>query len=255
MSLLKTTGICKSFGGLAAISNVSMEVREQEILALIGPNGAGKTTLLNLITNFTTPDSGSIVLAGQDIAGLARHKIVKLGIARTFQSLTVFENLSVNDNITIGHSSQVESSLLDMLNIAAYLRVKKEHRHGLREKIAEVMAFVGLDPGMAKEPVHVLAMIDKKRVAIASALASGPTLLLLDEPLAGLNQSESQELLGLIRKAKSAGIAVLLIDHNLEAVMSIAERVLVLNFGELIKTGTPEEIIRSKRVSEVYLGK
>lgn len=254
MSLLKAENLCKSFGGLKAINGVNFEVKKSEILALIGPNGAGKTTLLNLITNFIALDKGDVVFCQENIRGLPRHDIVKLGIARTFQTLTVFENLTVVENIIIGHSSRVRISLIDILKIFSYQKKKRENEKNALSKLNDVMSFVNLDRKYENWPVNELSVIDKKRVAIACALASEPKLLLLDEPLAGLNQTEAQEVLDLMRQTKDSGTSILLIDHNLEAVMSVSDRVIVLNFGELVCEGTPSEIICNKKVSEVYLG-
>jgi branched-chain amino acid transport system ATP-binding protein len=251
MSLLKAENICKSFGGLKAISEVSFEVKESEILALIGPNGAGKTTLLNLITNFIKPDKGHVTFCQKSIDGWPRHDIVKLGIARTFQTLTVFENLSAVENITIGHSSQVRMSLKDVWNLFSYHKGRKE---STLKVLSDVVQFVNLQTKYINWPVNELSIMDKKRVAIACALASKPKLLLLDEPLAGLNQTEAQEVLDLMRRIKVTGTSIILIDHNLEAVMSVSDSVMVINFGEFVCYGTPSEIICNKRVREVYLG-
>ena len=254
MNLLKAENICKSFGGLKAINEVSFEVKKAEILALIGPNGAGKTTLLNLITNFTKPDKGHVVFCQKSIDGLPRHHIVKLGIARTFQTLTVFENLTAAENLIIGHSSRVKTGLKDILNLFSYNKRKRETDESALNTLNDVLRFVNLNSKHVNRPVNELSVMDKKRVAIACALASEPKLLLLDEPLAGLNQTEAQEVLELMRKTKTAGTSILMIDHNLEAVMSVSDRVIVLNFGELVCEGTPSEIISNKKVSEVYLG-
>jgi len=254
MNLLKAENICKSFGGLKAINEVSFDVKKAEILALIGPNGAGKTTLLNLITNFIKPDKGHVVFCQKSIDGLPRHHIVKLGIARTFQTLTVFENLTAAENIIIGHSSQVKTGLRDILNLFSYNKRKRETDESALNTLNGVLRFVNLNSKHINRPVNELSVMDKKRVAIACALASEPKLLLLDEPLAGLNQTEAQEILELMRKTKTAGTSILMIDHNLEAVMSVSDRVLVLNFGELVCEGTPSEIICNKKVNEAYLG-
>lgn len=254
MTLLRAEKLCKSFGGLQAIWEVSFELEPETILALIGPNGAGKTTLLNLITNFIKPDQGQVTFCQQSLDGLPRHDIVKLGIARTFQALTVFENLTAAENIIIGHSARVKTGLRDLWGRLAAGRKKPASGERANHKLNEVLRFVHLDTKHQNRPVSELSIIDKKRVAIASALASEPKLLLLDEPLAGLNQIEAQEILDLMRKTKTAGTSILFIDHNLEAVMSVADRVMVLNFGALVCTGTPAEIISNKKVSEVYLG-
>jgi ABC-type branched-subunit amino acid transport system ATPase component len=254
MTLLKAENLCKLFGGLKAINGVSFEVRESEILALIGPNGAGKTTLLNLITNFVRPDKGHVIFCEKSIDGWPRHNIVRLGIARTFQTLTIFENLTAVDNITIGHSSRVSMRLSNVLDFFSYHKKKKENQESSLKVLNDVIEFVNLERKYINWPVNELSIIDKKKVAIACALASEPKLLLLDEPLAGLNQTEAQEVLDLMRKTKSAGTSILLIDHNLEAVMSVADRVLCLNFGEFVCEGLPSEVIADSKVREVYLG-
>ena len=255
MSLLAIKSLEKRFGGLTAINRLSMEIRPDEILALIGPNGAGKSTLINLITNYIKADSGEVLFSGQNTLGIPRHRIVELGIARTFQALTVYENLSIEDNITIGQSSRIKFSIRDIIRLKVHNGKKKLRDQSVLEKVESMMSFVNIERILKHQRVSTLSMLDRKRVAFATALSSEPKLLLLDEPLAGLNQSESHELLDLIRKTRGHGVAVLLIDHNLEAVMRIAERVLCLHFGTLIAEGTPSEIVNSKEVAEVYLGK
>jgi branched-chain amino acid transport system ATP-binding protein len=255
MSLLAIKSLEKRFGGLTAINRLSMEIRPDEILALIGPNGAGKSTLINLITNYIKADSGEVLFSGQNTLGIPRHRIVELGIARTFQALTVYENLSIEDNITIGQSSRIKFSIRDIIRLKVHNGKKKLRDQSVLEKVESMMSFVNIERILKHQRVSTLSMLDRKRVAFATALSSEPKLLLLDEPLAGLNQSESHELLDLIRKTRGHGVTVLLIDHNLEAVMRIAERVLCLHFGTLIAEGTPSEIVNSKEVAEVYLGK
>lgn len=254
MDLLKAENISKSFGGLKAIKNVTFEVKDSEILALIGPNGAGKTTLLNLITNFTTPDEGHVFFKDKSIDKLPRHKIVKLGIARTFQALTVFENLTVTENLKIGQSTKVNTNFWRNLNPLSNNKNKDRNKSSTDTAITGVLNFVEFDTKFLKHKVGELSTLDKKRIAIACALASDPKLLLLDEPLAGLNQIEAEQLTNLFTKIKDKGTSILLIDHNLEAVMSIACRVCVLNFGEIMCSGSPTEIVNNKRVCEVYLG-
>lgn len=255
MSLLNINSLEKRFGGLTAINRLSMEIHPDEILALIGPNGAGKSTLINLITNYIKADSGEVLFNGQNTLGMPRHRIVELGIARTFQALTVYENLSIEDNITIGQSSRIKFSIRDIIRLKVHNGKKKLRDQSVLEKVESMMSFVNIERILKHQRVSTLSMLDRKRVAFATALSSEPKLLLLDEPLAGLNQSESHELLDLIRKTRGHGVTVLLIDHNLEAVMRIAERVLCLHFGTLIAEGTPSEIVNSKEVAEVYLGK
>lgn len=251
MSLLEVEHITKSFGGLIAINDVSFSIEPSEILALIGPNGAGKTTLINLLTNFIRCDEGHVVFDGRRLDALPRHTIVKIGIARTFQSLTVFENLTVSENINIGHSSRSNKTLR---YIFSRRKTRREINRRVSGKIRECLQSVTLDVSFLNRNMDELSMLEKKKVAIATALASEPKLLLLDEPMAGLNQIEAEEILTLMRDLTKKGIAILLIDHNLEAVMSVADRVCVLNFGTLVCEGPPSDIACNKSVLEIYLG-
>lgn len=251
MRLLEAKALSKSFGGLRAIKELTFHLSDGEILGLIGPNGAGKSTVLNLITNIIKSDSGLILFEGKDIRNVPRHRIVKLGIARTFQALTVFSNLSVTDNLLIGQAPK-RSFCFDRLH-APVLRKKAEARL-IPEDLVGLMEMVGIKSENAQRRVNTLPVIDQRRVAIATSLAAGPKVLLLDEPLAGVNHFEAGQLLDLFRRARDLGTAILLIDHNLEAVFNVTDRVLVLDFGELIAEGTPKEIFENKLVSEVYLG-
>jgi branched-chain amino acid transport system ATP-binding protein len=251
MSLLEVKNLSKSFGGLNAINDVSLNIGPSEIVALIGPNGAGKTTLLNLLTNFISPDKGDVVFNGKPLQGKARHTIVKIGMARTFQSLTVFENLTVLENVNIGNSPNSPKMMTYLLSTP---KARSEMRERNFARIRRCLDQVSLEPACFETMVSELSMIDKKKVAIASALASEPKLLLLDEPMAGLNQEEAQQILNLIRILKQKGVSTLLIDHNLEAILSVAERVYVLNFGVVVYEGMPSEIVQNKTVIRIYLG-
>lgn len=252
MKLLEVERLSKSFGGLKAIKDLSFHLDEKEILGLIGPNGAGKSTVLNLITNSISLDSGRIAFEGKDIRYLSRHRIVELGIARTFQALTVFNNLAVADNLLIGHAPRKPFSLKEI--VLSCLGGKRVKGGGLSRDLAALTKLVGIRDERVHLKVNALSVIDQRRVAIATSLASGPKLLLLDEPLAGVNNYEAAKLLDLFRRIRDMGTTILLIDHNLEAVFSVTDRVLVLDFGELIAEGTPEEILKNNLVSEVYLG-
>jgi len=254
MILLRVENLKKSFGGLVAVDELSFEVLQGEILGLIGPNGAGKSTLLNLITNHVAADGGNVLFSGKELTHLPRHKIVEHGIARTFQALTVFSSLSVMDNVAIGQASRVRTRLGERLKEFRFRGESERKKDIFRKKVEEVIDFVGIDRRKANTVVAKLPLLDQKKVAIATALASEPKLLLLDEPLAGLNKHEADDLLEEFRKLKSSGVTIVLIDHNLEAVMSICDRILVLHFGTLIMNGSPDEVLQSKKVSEVYLG-
>ena len=235
MSLLRVVEVSKSFGGLRAIHRVSLDLAEGEMLGLIGPNGAGKTTLFHIVSGFLRPDEGSIAFAGQPLAGLRPHDICLRGLVRTFQVARPFLRLSVLENVIVG----------------ALERVK--HRREAVTIAEEVLGLTGL-AGKATLPGHSLTLPDRKRLELARALATGPSALLLDEVMAGLNPTETGRLIDLIRAIHARGITILLIEHVMKAVMSLSQRVLVLSYGELIAEGRPEEVVQDRRVIEAYLG-
>jgi branched-chain amino acid transport system ATP-binding protein len=238
MSLLKVESLSKRFGGLMAVAQASFEVKEGEIVGLIGPNGAGKTTLFNLITGAITADSGRVTFDGQDLNGLSAYRICRAGIARTFQVPRPFAKMTCSENVLVALIGRNNS-------------VPQSERRGT---ILEMLRLVGL---AGKE--HVLSadlnLIDTKRLEVARALATGPRLILLDEVLGGLSSLEMSQALDLIRAIRDRfGITVLWIEHVMGAIMSLSERVLVLNQGRLICEGTPAEVTRDRRVIEAYLG-
>jgi branched-chain amino acid transport system ATP-binding protein len=233
--MLEALTLSKRFGGLAAVQDVSLSVPRGGISALIGPNGAGKTTLFNLISGFLRPDAGTVAYEGRDITGLAPHLVCRLGMTRTFQIVQPFAAQSVRENIAVG----------------AHLR----HR-GRREAIAaaeEVARRVGMHAQLDKA-ASSLTIAGRKRLELARALATGPRLLLLDEVLAGLNPQEINEVLPVVRGIRESGVTVLMIEHVMQAVMSLCERVWVLSNGRLIAQGTPREIAADPQVIEAYLG-
>ncbi len=233
--LLRLKGLTKQFGGLTAVNNVSLELKQEEILGLIGPNGAGKTTLFNMISGSYLPTDGRIVFEDQDITELPSHKIATLGIARTFQIAKPFARLTVVDNVKVG----------------SYL-----HTKGARlasQKARQVVGFVGLDP-YADRPAQNLTTAGRKRLELARALATEPKLLLLDEVMAGLTPTESAGIVNLIRQIRETGITILVIEHVMKAIMSLSDRVAVLHHGELIAVDSPKEVAKDKRVIEAYLG-
>ncbi len=235
MSLLTLAGVTKSFGGLRAAHQVSFQLGEGEILGLIGPNGAGKTTLFHVISGFLRPDAGTVTYAGKSLVGLRPHDICRRGMVRTFQIARPFLRLSVLENVVVGALERVA------------------HR---REAVAiaeEVLKLTGL-AGKAGSMGQSLTLPDRKRLELARALATGPRVLLLDEVMAGLNPTETGRLIDLIRAVYVRGITVLLIEHVMKAVMALSQRVLVLNYGELIAEGRPEEVVRDRKVIEAYLG-
>jgi branched-chain amino acid transport system ATP-binding protein len=235
MSLLQVQNVSRAFGGLRAVQNVSLDVPKGSLTALIGPNGAGKTTLFALMSGFLTPDSGRIVFDGHDITGQTPHLNAKLGLTRTFQIVQPFASQTVRENIAVG----------------AHLH--QSHRgHALRAA-EEVAQRVGLAAQLDK-PASDLTVAGRKRLELARALATQPKLLLLDEVLAGLNPQEIQDMLPVVRGLVDSGVTVLMIEHVMQAVMSLAEHVWVLAQGQLIAQGAPAEVTRDTQVIEAYLG-
>jgi branched-chain amino acid transport system ATP-binding protein len=233
--LLNLEGLTKRFGGLTAVNDVSLELKQEEILGLIGPNGAGKTTLFNMISGTYLPTEGRIYFKGRDITDLPPFKIANLGIARTFQIAKPFAKLSVVDNVKIG-------SFLHTRGTGA-----------AEEKARQVVDFVGLGP-YATRPAQTLTTAGRKRLELARALATQPELLLLDEVMAGLTPTESAGIVNLIRQIREAGITILVIEHVMKAIMSLSDRVAVIHHGELIAVDPPGDVAKDKRVIEAYLG-
>jgi branched-chain amino acid transport system ATP-binding protein len=235
--MLQLETVTKRFGGLTAVHRVSLELREGEILGLIGPNGAGKTTLFNVINGIHKPEEGRVLFRGKDITGLRPYQVARLGIARTHQIVQPLNELSVRQNAMVG---------------ACFGR---EHHNLARaaDVADEALSFVGL-AGRAEQLAGSLNVAQKKRLEMARALASSPHLLLLDEVLAGLNPSEIASMVQTVRAVRERGITIMMIEHVMHAVMNASERVLVLDYGEMIAEGTPEEVSANPRVIEAYLG-
>jgi len=235
MSLLEVSGLKKRFGGLLAVGGLDLSLADGEMLGLIGPNGAGKTTVFNLISGFLSPDEGEIRFGGRNVVGLKPHEICRLGMARTFQIVRPFPQLSVLDNV----------------KVAALVRHPVMGR--ALEAARAVVERVGLGP-RATEVAGSLTLADRKRLELARALATEPSLLLLDEVMAGLNATEIDAMARQVAAINQGGISVLLIEHNMRAVMSLSHRIVVLSFGEKISSGTPREVAGDRRVIEAYLG-
>ena len=249
--MLRLNNVCKNFGGLPALSDVSFAVPAGKLTALIGPNGAGKSTLINCITGVLTPTSGSIHFLNQDITGLGPHVISRAGISRTFQNLKLFPRMNVLDNVLTGLTCEGGSSMLMAMLRLPYLR----HR----ERQLKLRALEALDrfalSDKANWPAGVLAYGDKKRVELARATVGNPHMLLLDEPVAGLNAEETAAVGEQLHLLRSNGHTMLLVEHDMDLVMELADHVVVLDSGKCIATGTPAEVRRNPLVLEAYLGR
>jgi branched-chain amino acid transport system ATP-binding protein len=236
--ILEGEGVTKYFGGLAAVSDVNFYVDQGEVVGLIGPNGAGKTTLFNLISASLVPKPGTITFKGKNITGLNPYKICRMGIARTFQTVKIFANLPVIENVRVG---------------ALFGSAKSLSSAEATRKAEEFLEFVGLSKVSAL-PAKDLTLANQKRLEVARALATKPELLLLDELMAGLNQTEITQAMDLVKQIREKGITIIMIEHVMKAIMNVCDRIIVLNYGKKIAEGTPQEIVNSKIVVEVYLG-
>jgi len=250
MTFLETRKLTKNFGGLVAVNNVDFAIEKGKINAIIGPNGAGKSTFFNLISGFHPPSSGQVIFKGQDVTKLPANKIAQLGVARTFQTTNLFEQSTVMDNIIVGHRLRTKSNLFDA--IFRTKRLRKEEAL-CRDKAMEVIEFVDLQK-VAHKPVSGLTQEEKKRTAFALALATNPEIVFLDEPAAGVNPDETEGLATLMRKMANIGVTVCLIEHKMQMIMKLADKIMVLNYGEKIAEGKPEEIRNNETVIKAYLG-
>lgn len=238
MCLLKVEGLCKSFGGLMAVWNLDIEVEEGEIVGLIGPNGSGKTTTLNLITGFLKPDSGTVTFRGENVTGLPRCQACRKGIARTFQLVKPFLGFTALQNVMVGRVYGREP--IKSLKVA-------------EEESRELLDWVGL-LDKAEVLAKDLTLMERKRLELARALASKPQLLLLDELMAGLNPGEIEEAIPLIKQIRDLKITIVVVEHIVKAILGLSDRIVVLNMGEKIAEGPPQEIVHHPQVIEVYLG-
>ncbi len=247
---LEIEGLTKRFGGLTAVNQVDFSVEENKINAIIGPNGAGKSTFFNLISGFHPPSEGQILYKGEDITGMPSHRIANLGFARTFQTTHLFEQSTVFDNVMVGHRLRTNSTLVDA--IFRTRRLKREEEK-CKEKALEVLEFTGLSH-LADRITANISQEEKKRTAFALSLATDPDILFLDEPAAGINPDETEGLTDLIKRISSTGITVCLIEHKMQMIMKLADKIMVLNHGEKIAEGTPEQIQNNEEVIRAYLG-
>lgn len=251
-NLLRAVGLSKRFGELTAVAGVDFDIPRHGIVSLIGPNGAGKTVFFNMLTGLIKPDQGEVWFNGERITGLAPDRITALGIARTFQGIRLFKNMTVLENVIVGRHTRMKQNLLDA--VLRHPNMRDEEKEA-RRKSMELLEFVGL-AGVANAEAKNLPYGIQRRVEVARALATNPQLLLLDEPTAGMNPSETAAVIALIsRLSNELGLAVLLIEHDMKVVMRISERVSVLDYGLKIAEGTPDEIRRDARVIEAYLGR
>jgi len=247
-AMLAIKGVTQRFGGLVALDKVSFSVNEGEIRGLIGPNGSGKSTLFKNISGFYKPTGGEIVYRGQNIVGRSTSAIAALGIVRTFQETTLFQEMTVRENVLVGCHLQARSNLF-----AAIARTDREKQRQSENKTLETIEFMGLTE-RKEQLASELPLGSQRALALAIALAAEPKLLLMDEPFTGMNPEETRRMMQLTRKVRDAGITIILVEHDMKAVMGLCEFLTVLNFGKLLAEGTPEQIRANEQVIEAYLG-
>ncbi|MCE5254037.1 MAG: ABC transporter ATP-binding protein [Actinomycetia bacterium] len=248
--MLELRGLTKQFGGVTAVDSLDMDISAGELVGLIGPNGAGKTTVFNLVTGFARPSKGTVVFNGRNLTGMSTHSVAKVGLARTFQMSNVFRSLTVIENVIAGAHLDARISFWESLFHTPSAQRKSSR---VRAQAEEILEFVGLQESR-DTPAAVLPHGHKRTLGIAVALAARPQLLLLDEPLSGMNAQEVDQAMALIRKIWESGITILLIEHNMRAAMALSQRITVLEMGKKIAEGTPAEIKANDRVIQAYLG-
>ena len=251
MAIMQIKNLTKRFGGLTAVSDVTFDVNEGEILSIIGPNGAGKSTLFKLIASFLKPSEGEVLFQGERISGLAPHIVAQKGVVRTFQETTIFKNMTARQNVVVAHHLRSRTNLAgNFLNTS----VARADESAFHESAAEILNYLGLGH-VQDEVARNLPHGYLRALGIAIGLAAEPKVLLLDEPFAGMNHDETMKAVEMVRGVRDRGITIMLVEHDMQAVMKISDRIEVLNFGERIAEGTPEEIQNDERVIEAYLGR
>jgi len=247
MSILEINNITKQFGGLMALDNVSFQINEGEIRGLIGPNGAGKSTMFKNIAGFHVPTKGSIVYQGKNIEGKKPHAIAEMGIVRTFQETTLFQELSVFENALVGSHIKSRSNVF-----SAVLGLDKLKQQAASDKVMEVLQFMGLTE-RKDQLASELPLGSQRALALTIALVSEPKLMLMDEPFAGMNAEETNHMMDLTRKVQESGVTVILVEHDMKAVMGLCDYLTVLNFGQVLAEGSPDEVRNNEKVIEAYL--
>jgi branched-chain amino acid transport system ATP-binding protein len=248
MALLEVNSITKRFGGLVALDNVSFSIEEGELRGLIGPNGAGKSVMFKTISGFYQPTKGQILYQGEDITAKGASAIAERGLVRTFQETTLFQEFTVYDNVLVGCHLRARSNLF-----TALLRTDRHKQEEAAAKTYEVLKFMGLMDRKDQLALN-LPLGSQRALAVAIALAAEPKLLLLDEPFAGMNPEETSQMMEMVKKVHDTGVSIVLVEHDMKAVMGICQKLMVLNFGQLLAEGSPEEIRSNEQVIKAYLG-